>query len=346
MNLLKILEPSSTLTAAQEWSNSAHKLSSVLVTGGAGFIGSHLVDSLVSCGYHVKVLDNLSTGRLVNIQTHLETGKIDFIEGDITDADLVRNCVREVSAVVHLAAVVNVPFSFWKPQLTRKINVEGTMNLFRSSVEEKADKFVFISSCAVYGEPKYLPIDESHPFAPISPYAQAKLEAEQSCLRFSKTCSTKLVVLLLFNVYGPRQGVNDYSGVITQFISRIKKNQPLTIYGDGTQTRDFVNVHDVVNAIVSIMENNEADGEVFNVGSGKPVTIRELAETTIELAGAKTRIKRETSRLGDIKHSHADISKARDILGYEPRIQLKDGLSALFEQLLPANKSICEGRTI
>jgi UDP-glucose 4-epimerase len=294
---------------------------------------------LVSCGFHVKVLDNLSTGKLTNILTHLESGKAEFIEGDITDSQIVKNCVRGIAAVIHLAAITSVPYSVENPGLTHKTNVTGTLNLLKSSIKEKVRRFVFISSCAVYGEPLHLPIDEQHPLNPISPYAKSKLEAEQLCLDYHKAYSQGSVILRLFNVYGPRQGTNDYSGVIIRFINRIMQNLPPVIYGDGLQTRDFINVQDVVTAILNAMGNTDANAEAFNVGSGKPTTIRELAETILGLSGAKLQVTFEKPRFGDIRHSHADIMKAKEILGFEPRIQLKDGLCTLLaEQLSPSNR--------
>lgn len=304
----------------------------VLVTGGAGFIGSHLVDRLVSGNYSVRVIDDLSTGKLENIKVHVDSGKVDFIRGDIRDAELVKECVKDIDVIVHLAAVTSVPFSVKEPHLTYETNVTGTLNLLTSAAEEKVDKFIFISSCAVYGEPRYLPVDEKHSTTPISPYSESKLAGERYCLDFHKKRLLKSVVLRLFNVYGPRQGLNDYSGVITRFIDRSRQRMPLVIYGDGSQTRDFVNVYDVSQAILQALENEAATGQVFNIGFGAPTSINKLAKSILELADLNLEILHDKPRSGDVKKSFANISKAEKLLGYKPQFSLKDGLSTLFSE--------------
>ena len=308
------------------------KNSKVVVTGGAGFIGSHLVNRLVDNGYAVTVVDNLSTGNLANIRNHVETGKIDFIKGDICDASLVKQTIEDVDTVFHLAAQTSVPFSMKNPQLTYETNVAGTLNLLAACARQKVHKFVLASSCAVYGEPRYLPVDEKHPNSPISPYAESKLAAERYCLGFHERQLCCSVVMRLFNVYGPRQSLNDYSGVITKFIERSKQKLPLVVYGNGSQTRDFVNVQDVVDVFLASMEKSEAEGEVFNVGSGKPTSINELAKTILELSGVNTTVSYHAPRLGDITNSYADISKAQKILGYQPKFSLTKGLEAMIAE--------------
>ncbi len=303
----------------------------VLVTGGAGFIGSHFVDKLVSEGYNVRVLDNLSGGKLENLAGHLKAKKVDFVKGDIRDATVVHKCLDNVDAVVHFAAQISVTFSIDHPDFTFDVNSAATQNLLKASAEEAVGKFVLASSCAVYGDPdpRSLPIDETVKTSPISPYAESKLLAENYCFQFDKQELLQSVVLRFFNVYGPRQGLNDYSGVITRFIGRIKENKPLIIYGDGSQSRDFVNVKDIVRAVFAAMQNAKAHGQVFNIGSGKPTSINELAKTLLELAGVNLEVCHEEPRVGDIKHSYGNISKARKVLGYEPKVTLKDGLSDL-----------------
>jgi nucleoside-diphosphate-sugar epimerase len=303
-----------------------------LVTGGAGFIGGHLVDRLVKEGYFVRIIDNLSSGNLNNIQRYLSWGKVDFVKGDIRDASFVRKSLDDIDVVVHLAALTSVPLSVKNPDLAFDINLSGTLNLIRSSIEEKVDRFVFASSCAVCGDPKFLPVNEEAQTNPISPYAESKLLAERYCLGFSARQLLSTVVLRFFNVYGPRQGMNDYSGVITRFIEFIKRGLPLVIYGDGSQTRDFVNVKDVVEAVLTSMKSSKAVGEVFNIGSGNYTSINELAETILKLTGANLQIHHEKSRAGDIKDSYADISKAEKFLNYEPMVPLSDGLRVLLEE--------------
>ena len=308
------------------------KNSKVVVTGGAGFIGSHLVDRLVNNGYAVKVVDNLSTGNLANIRNHVETGKIDFIKGDICDASLVKQTIEDVDTVFHLAAQTSVPFSMKNPQLTYETNVAGTLNLLAACARQKVHKFVLASSCAVYGEPRYLPVDEKHPNSPISPYAESQLAAERYCLGFHERQLCCSVVMRLFNVYGSRQGLNDYSGVITKFIERSKQKLPLVVYGNGSQIRDFVNVQDVVDVFLASMQKSEAEGEVFNVGSGKPTSINASTKTILELSGVNTTVSYHAPRLGDITNSYADISKAQKILGYQPKVSLTKGLEAMLAE--------------
>jgi UDP-glucose 4-epimerase len=302
----------------------------VLVTGGAGFIGSHVVDCLVKENCAVRVLDDLSSGRLGNIQEHLTSDKVEFVKGDVRDALVVRKSLEGIDAVVHLAALISVPGSFENPILTFDVNLFGTLNLLRSCVQKRIGKFVFVSSCAVYGDPKILPVNENVKVNPISPYAESKLVGERYCLGFSERELLKLVVLRFFNVYGPRQGLNEYSGVITQFIDRLKQGKPLLVYGDGSQTRDFVNVKDIANAVLASLKTGVSN-DVFNVGSGKSTSINELAKTVSELVDKNLDIHYEDPRTGDIKHSYADISKAKKFLGYEPKFSLSDGLRELVE---------------
>ncbi len=307
----------------------------VLVTGGAGFIGSHVVDRLVKDGYKVKVLDNLSSGKLDNIQGHLSSKRVDFVKGDIRDVSFVRKSFEGIDTIIHMAALVSVPLSIENPTLTFDINLLGTLNMLRTSIEKHVNRFVFISSCAVCGDPASLPVSEKTEAHPISPYAESKLIGERYCLGFSERQMLRSVVLRFFNVYGPRQGMNEYSGVITRFIERCKNKLPMTIYGDGFQTRDFVNVEDVARA-VSISVKSKVDGEVFNIGSGHATSINELAKTILELADIDLEICHEKPRSGDIRASYADISKARKLLGYKPQVSLREGLRCLVQEKIVA----------
>jgi UDP-glucose 4-epimerase len=304
----------------------------VLVTGGAGFIGSHVVEQLVNEGYTVRILDNLYTGKLGNIQNAVKSGKVEFVNGDIRDSSLVEKSLDGVNKVVHLAALVSVPFSVKNPAFTFDVNLLGTLNLLRASVKYKAQRLIFISSCSVCGDPESLPVTEQTKTNPISPYAESKLIAERYCLGFSERHLLDSVILRFFNVYGPRQGLNDYSGVITLFINQAKKNLPLTIYGDGTQTRDFVNVADIAQAVISALKSDNVAGEIFNIGSGEVTSINQLAKTIIELTGTKSQINYKPPRIGDIKDSYADISKAKKILNYIPTVSLRTGLQTMIEQ--------------
>ena len=303
-----------------------------LVTGGAGFIGSHLVDRLVSEGFAVRVLDDLSSGCLLNIQGHVDAGKVDFVRGDIRDQKVVAECVRGVGFVVHLAAAVSVPFSVLNPDLTFQTNVDGTLNVLTESAKAKVNRVVFASTCAMYGDPEYLPVDEKHPVKPISPYAESKLAAEKFIIGFCERGVLDCVALRFFNVYGPRQCLNDYSGVIGRFVEFARRGQDLTIYGDGSATRDFVFVGDVVDAIMRCLESSGAVGEVFNVGTGKATTVRELAETVLELIPMGSNIIYGSPRVGDIKDSYADVSKAEKLLGFRAKTGLQCGLRVLISQ--------------
>jgi UDP-glucose 4-epimerase len=304
----------------------------VLVTGGAGFVGSHVVDKIVGSGYSVRVIDNLSEGKLSNIGGHLKNGRVRFFNGDVRDAELVKKCIRDVDAVVHLAAVTSVPFSFANPSLTFDVNVNGTVNLLNACVETKVKRFVFVSSCSVYGDPCYLPIDEIHPTSPLSPYAVSKLEGEEHCRNHQEQYGLSTVVLRLFNVYGPRQGLNAYSGVVTRFLDQVRKRMPLVIFGDGLQTRDFVHVWDAAEAVLKALENTNVAGEVFNIGFGRATSVNSLAKSVLNLVGASLGIVYEKPRAGDIKTSFADISKAEQQLDYRPIVPLEKGLRSLVEE--------------
>jgi UDP-glucose 4-epimerase len=315
----------------------------VLVTGGAGFIGSHVVDRLVESGYRVRVLDSLLTGKLENLKQHQSYSQVEFVKGDVRDAKLVKKSVRDVDAVIHLAALTSVPFSIENPDLTFAVNVSGTINLLSSCAKQKVGKFVFVSSCAVYGEPESLPITEEHPTRPMSPYADSKLAGEKYCLGFHEKGLLRSVALRFFNVYGVRQVMNDYCGVIAQFIDRSRRRLPLVVYGDGRQTRDFVNVNDVADAVLSSVEKSNSEGEVLNVGFGAPTSINDLAKAVMECAGLNLEVVYDEPRLGDIKHSYADISKAEKLLGYKPTVSLKDGLRTLLAEK-QGGKQLCRGQ--
>jgi UDP-glucose 4-epimerase len=305
----------------------------VLVTGGAGFIGSHVVDNLLKMRREVSVIDDLSSGRIENLKSHIALEKIKFFEGDIRDAELVKKLVRDVDAVIHAAAAVSVPFSVQNPILTNDVNVNGTLNLLNACVNADVRKFIFISSCAVYGEPHHLPIKEEHPTQPLSPYAASKLAAEAYRNVFGKVYGLDTVILRLFNVYGPRQREDDaYSGVITKFVNHLIQGKPLVIYGDGEQTRDFVHVNDVVEAVLLALENGKVASETFNVGSGEPTSINELANLVSDAFGVDAEIVYEKPRAGDLKRSYACIAKAEKALGYVPTVTLRHGLQSLIRE--------------
>ncbi len=304
-----------------------------LVTGGAGFIGSHLVEALVNAGFEVNVLDDFSTGSLENLKGCIETGKIRIYRGNVEDMHVVQKAAEKVEAFFHLAAITSVPYSFRHPEVTFSVNVEGTRRLLEACLKADVERFVYVSSCAVYGEPEYLPIDELHPLRPISPYAESKVEAERLCMAYREEYGLKTVMLRLFNVYGPRMRNDQYSGVVARFIMRLKAGKPPIIYGDGEQTRDFIHVSDVVQALLLAVES-KTYGEAFNVGSGIPLKINDLAMLLTEIfkLGHVKPIHRR-ARAGDVRHSYADISRAMAVLGFKPKIGVKEGLALLASNL-------------
>jgi UDP-glucose 4-epimerase len=299
----------------------------VLVTGGTGFIGSHLVKALVKAGHQVRVLDNLSTGSIENLTDVLDA--IEFVRGDVRDYGIVESVIRGVDAVVHLAALIDVAESVEKPDLYFDVNVRGTYNVVKAS--KNVSTFVFASSSAVYGEPIRMPIPEDHPLIPKSPYAASKVSGEAFVQAFANQYGFRPVILRLFNVYGPKQS-RAYAGVIIEFIRRVSRGEPPVIFGDGEQTRDFIHVSDVVEAIMLSFRNEEARG-VFNIGSGKGITINHLANLILKLMGRENlKPIYAQSRPGDIRNSVADITKAKRKLGFNPKVELKLGIKELISQ--------------
>jgi UDP-glucose 4-epimerase len=299
----------------------------VLVTGGAGFIGSHLVKALVKAGHQVRVLDNLSTGSIENLADVLNA--IEFVRGDVRDYGTVEYAVGGVDAVVHLAALIDVAESVEKPDLYFDVNVRGTYNVVKAS--KNVSTFVFASSSAVYGEPIKVPIPEDHPLIPKSPYAASKVSGEAFVQAFANQYGFRPVILRLFNVYGPKQS-RAYAGVIIEFIRRVSRGEPPVIFGDGEQTRDFIHVSDVVEAIMLSFRNEEARG-VFNIGSGEGITINHLANLILKLMGRENlKPIYAQSRPGDIRNSVADITKAKRKLGFNPKVELKLGIKELISQ--------------
>jgi UDP-glucose 4-epimerase len=296
----------------------------VLVTGGAGFIGSHLVKALVKAGHQVRVLDNLSTGSIENLADVLNA--IEFVRGDVRDYGTVEYAVRGVDAVVHLAALIDVAESVEKPDLYFDVNIRDTYNVAKAL--RNIDTFVFTSSSAVYGEPIKVPIPEDHPLMPKSPYAASKVSGEAFVQAFANQYGFRPVILRLFNVYGPKQS-RAYAGVIIEFIRRVSRGEPPIVFGDGEQTRDFVHVSDVVEAIMLSLRNEGVRG-VLNIGSGEGITINYLANLILKLMGREDlRPIYATPRPGDIRHSIADITRARKGLGFKPKVELEVGIKEL-----------------
>ena len=262
---------------------------------------------------------------------HLSSGAIQFFEGDIRDKVLTERLCGDVDAVVHLAALVSVPLSVKDPKGTFDVNVNGTSNLLYSCCSENVRKVVFASSCAVYGAPEYLPIDEEHPKRPLSPYASSKLEGEHVCEEFSNCSHADVVIFRFFNVYGSRQASSEYGGVITKFLDRAERGKPLIIHGNGSQTRDFIYVSDVVQAILMVLSKNHTEG-TFNVGFGEAVSVEALAAKVLELTGKDVGVVHEPPRQGDIEHSEADVFKAQQEFGFSAKVSLDEGLRRLIRE--------------
>jgi len=300
-------------------------MSSYLVTGGAGFIGSNIVETLIQKGESVRVLDNCSTGKMSNLKNVMD--RIEFIHGDIRDLSLVRDAVKNVDYVIHLAALASVPWSIDDPITNNDINIAGTLNILVAAKDASVKRVVYTSSSAVYGDSPESPKTESMPANPISPYAISKHTGEQYCKAFYQLYGLETVTLRYFNVFGQRQDPNSqYAAVIPIFINSFLEGRPPTIFGDGGQTRDFVFVEDVVQANRLACYAQGAAGEIFNIGSGGRTTISSLAGAIRDLIGSHIEPVYEQERIGDVRHSQADISKAREILGYEPLADMKTAL--------------------
>lgn len=295
----------------------------VLVTGGAGFIGSHIAEYFAEAGHMVRILDNLATGFLRNIPHYKN---IEFIQGDICDSSTVEKAVSEMDYVFHEAALVSVPLSCERPAEAFQSNTLGTLEVLQACVKAEIEKFVTASSAAVYGNNPILPKSEDMYPEPASPYAISKLDGEYLARMFYESHGLRTTCLRYFNVYGPRQDPKSpYAAVVPIFLERGKAGKDLVIYGDGLQNRDFVNIKDVVRANVAALEHG--DGQVYNVAMEKSVTILELAEKIVQLTGSSSKIVHATSRAGDVRDSRADVSK---ISGWwKAEIELQEGLKEL-----------------
>jgi UDP-glucose 4-epimerase len=300
------------------------------VTGGAGFIGSHLVDRLIREGCQVVVIDDLSSGNIENLKESRDSKRLEFVRCDICDEESVKSAFRDVDVVFHAAAVVSVQRSISNPDFVNKVNVQGTSNLLRRAAETSVGRFVFASSAAVYGRAVALPISEEAPLQPISPYGESKREAEKLCFEVRRDKGLAVAVLRYFDVYGPRSSAGEYSGVMRKFAERLYAKKPLVIYGSGKQVRGFVNVDDVVSANIRAATAQGGVGGVFNVGLGRCTTIEELAELEARLMlgpGKRTQLEHRPARAGDIQKSCADISRMKNVLGFQPKVTLEEGLA-------------------
>ena len=303
----------------------------VLVTGGAGFIGSNLVRALLERGDDVRVLDNFSTGNRAN----LEGLDVEIVEGELRSYERVHNAVRGTEVVYHLGALGSVPRSVQDPLTSSAVNIEGTLNVLLAARDESVRRVVFSSSTSVYGSTRQLPTTEDSPSDPISPYGVAKLAAERYCISFSRVYPPfESVVLRYFNVFGERQSpFSQYAAVIPRFVTAIAAGEQIEIHGDGEQSRDFTYVGNVVDATIRAGAAGGASGEIFNVAAGSPASVNKLADTIGEILGKSVERTHLPSRAGDIRDSWADLSKSKRVLGYAPLVGLEDGLRRTVEFL-------------
>ncbi len=297
----------------------------VLVTGGGGFIGSHLVGRLVRDGHSVRVLDNFATGRRENLLPFL--ADIELVEGDLQSYERANIAVRDVDLVLHQAALPSVPRSVQDPLTSNASNVIGTLNILLAARDSGVERVVFASSSSVYGANRTLPKVEELSPEPISPYAVAKLAGEGYCRSFHHVYGLETVALRYFNVFGPRQDLlSQYASVVPNFITALRERRPLTIYGDGEQSRDFTYVGNVVEANVLAMSAADVSGRVYNIACGRRITVNQLVAELEELMGAEARLLYAEERPGEVRDSLADIGRARAELGYSPSTELREGL--------------------
>jgi UDP-glucose 4-epimerase len=299
----------------------------VLITGGAGFIGSHLVDQLLAAGNSVRVLDNLSTGKRENLLAHAQ---LEFIQGDIRDRNLVLDSVRGVQAIVHLAAVASVQASVDDPTGTHETNFDGTLYLLEAARQEQIRRFLYASSAAVYGDNTHLPLVEDEILNPLSPYAADKLAGEFYLRFYHAKFGIETTAFRFFNIFGPRQDPSSpYSGVISIFVERVSQGEPVTLFGDGHQTRDFVYVGDLVKLLAQTLTTPQTAGQVINVGRGKQCSLLDLLAALEKLTGKPVERKFAAARLGDIVHSCADVSRLVRLLGKAPQTDIVTGLAEI-----------------
>lgn len=297
----------------------------MLVTGGAGFIGSHLVERLLSEGHEVRILDNFSTGRRSNIEAFV--GDVDVVEADVRDLAAVAGAVRGVEVVFHEAALASVPRSVDDPASSNEVNVQGTLNVLLASRDAGVRRLVYASSSSVYGDGPELPKREEMSPAPASPYAVGKLAGEYYARAFPALYGLECVCLRYFNVFGPRQDpTSQYAAVVPIFTSTLLAGGRPTIYGDGEQSRDFTYVSGVVDANVLAADSDRAVGEVINVACGITVTVNELFSALRDKTGASVEPRYDEARPGDVKHSFAAVTKAKELLGFECSVPFDEGL--------------------
>jgi len=303
----------------------------ILVTGGAGFIGSHLTQRLLTEGHRVRVLDDLSTGKRSNLD---QCPSFEFIHGDVGDLDTVAGAVRGCQAVFHEAAIASVQRTVEEPLSSSRVNYQGTLNVLDQAIKTGVRRVVFAASSAAYGNLKTLPAREADAVDPLSPYAVDKLASEYACRVYAQLHGLETVCLRYFNVYGPRQDPSSpYSGVISVFSRALMENRSPSILGDGEQTRDFVYVADVVEANLKALYSDAAVGEVINIGTGQTTSINSLFTALARVAGSDIEATHGKARQGEVRDSVADVRRAQELLGWSPGVSLSDGLARLWNVL-------------
>lgn len=308
-----------------------------LVTGGAGFIGSHLTEKLLQQGEEVVVLDNLSTGKMDNLQPVLD--KLKFIKGDIRDPECLRRIMPGIDFVFHQAALRSVPLSVTDPVSFNEVNVSGTLNLLIAARDSKVKRVIFASSSSVYGDTVPLKKEEMPP-RPVSPYAVSKVAGELYCSIFTHLYGVETVVLRYFNVFGPKQDPDSqYAAVIPAFISRVLAGEQPLIYGDGLQSRDFTFVENVTAANIKAAKSDNVSGKVFNIACGKRYTLLELLDKINAFLGKEIKPKFLPPRQGDVRHTLADVSLAKRYLNAEPMVEFEQGLKELIEWMDPVSSA-------
>jgi len=314
-----------------------------LITGGAGFIGAHIVKRLVGEGAVVRVVDNLSTGQVARLETL--RCSIEYVEADLADNLVSDEVVKDVDYVLHQAAIPSVQRSVRDPVGTNRANVTATLNLLESCRKAKVRRFVYAASSSAYGDTEVLPKSEEMPPNPLSPYALQKLAGEHYCKLYYSLYGLETVCLRYFNVFGPGQDPHsEYSAVIPKFISKLLINELITVYGDGEQSRDFTYVENVVDANLLALQATKACGKVLNVGCGERITLNTLIQLLEEIVGVKAKVSYSASKPGDVRHSLADINLARRLLEYEPKVMAKEGLRRTVEAFVKSDqRSVISG---
>jgi len=303
---------------------------SYIITGGSGFIGSHIVETLLQNNEHIIVLDNLATGKIQNIIPFLENKNLEFIKGSITDLSLLNKLFKDVDGIFHEGAIPSVQRSVEDPIASNEANITGTLNVLVAARDAGIRKVVFAASSSAYGDTPTLPKVETMPANPLSPYALTKYTCEQYCYLFSKLYGLQTACLRYFNVYGPRQNPeSNYAAVIPKFITTILRNESPIIHGDGLTSRDFTFVNDVVQANLKAMQS-DAQG-VYNIAYGQGTTLNELAHMIMDITDNQVDIRYDDPRVGDVKHSLADITKAQSSFGYAPEYSIRKGLEVTIE---------------